>query len=311
MVKVKKDLTGMRINSLVVIKQVEDYVSPSGKRSARWLCQCDCGNQKEIVQDTLKAGRIKTCGCGQLAALQRHNLEQKKNNDATIVGQSFGQLTVIERDNSYSNTKVYYKCLCECGNTISIPRSKLLSGEIDNCGCKDQRHRRYLDISGQRFGKLVALYPTEARNKNMYWMCQCDCGKQIELCGDSIRRGNTMSCGCMKQSHGEYIIEQLLLENNISYIKEYAAFKYDNEYSARFDFYVNNSYLIEFDGQQHFETNNRWWNTQEFVEQQKIKDEIKNQWCKQNNIPLIRIPYYALSKLTYADIDINQSQYIV
>lgn len=49
MVKVRKDLTGMRVNSLVVLKQVEDYVSPSGKKIARWLCQCDCGRQKEIV----------------------------------------------------------------------------------------------------------------------------------------------------------------------------------------------------------------------------------------------------------------------
>ena len=48
MVKVKKDLTGMRVNSLVVLQQAEDYVAPSGKKTARWLCQCDCGNKKVI-----------------------------------------------------------------------------------------------------------------------------------------------------------------------------------------------------------------------------------------------------------------------
>lgn len=312
MVKVRKDLTGMRINSLVVLKQVEDYVSPSGKRTARWLCQCDCGRQKEIVQDTLKAGTIKTCGCGQFNGFKNHNKNQKEKNDSEIIGQVFDKLTVIERDNSYSNTKVYYKCLCECGNTISVLKTRLISGEIKDCGCIDNRKRRFLDITGQRFGKLVALYPTETRNRKMYWMCQCDCGNKVEICGDAIRRGNTMSCGCLKQSQGEYIIENLLLENNISYIKEYPAFKYnDTNHFARFDFFVDNKYLIEFDGQQHYKSNERWWNTPELLEQYKIRDNIKNEWCKNNKIPLIRIPYYILSKLTYADIDPNQTSYLV
>ena len=38
MVKVKKDLTGLRVNSLTVLSQAEDYVSPAGKKTARWLC---------------------------------------------------------------------------------------------------------------------------------------------------------------------------------------------------------------------------------------------------------------------------------
>lgn len=58
-----------------------------------------------------------------------------------------------------------------------------------------------------------------------------------------------MSCGCMKQSHGEYIIENLLKKNNIFYEKEFRAFKYeDSGVYARFDFYIDNKYFIEFDG---------------------------------------------------------------
>ena len=117
MVKAKEDLTGRRFGMLTVLCQAEDYVSPQGQHYAQWLCQCDCGRQKEIVQDTLKAGTIKTCGCGQFNGFKNHNKNQKEKNDSEIVGQVFDKLTVIERDNSYSNTKVYYKCLCECGNT--------------------------------------------------------------------------------------------------------------------------------------------------------------------------------------------------
>lgn len=312
MVKVKKDLTGMRINALVVLQQAEDYVAPSGKRTARWLCQCDCGNKKIISQDTLKAGKIKTCGCGQFNGFQQYRDTQKENNDLKILGKKFGKLTVIERDTSYSTDKIYYKCLCDCGKSISIRRTDLLSGKKSDCGCESQINKRYLDITGQRFGKLIALYPTETKKRKMYWMCQCDCGNQVEVCGESLRSGNTMSCGCLKQSQGEYIIEQLLLKYQIPYVKEYSAFKYEdsNQY-ARFDFYVNNQYFIEFDGEQHYKANNRWWNTTELVEQYKIRDTIKNNWCKNNNIPLIRIPYKILHSLKYDDINIESSKYLV
>lgn len=312
MVKVKKDLTGLRVNSLTVLSQAEDYVSPIGKKTARWLCQCDCGNKKIISQDTLKAGIIKTCGCGQLIGLQEYRNHQKELNDLQMVGKNFGKLTVIERDSSYQDDKIHYKCLCECGNFISVRRTQLLSKEITDCGCTDNRHQRFLDITNKKFGKLTALYPTKAKNKKMYWMCQCDCGTQIEICGDSLRKGNTMSCGCLKQSQGEYLIEQLLIQHNIPYIKEFQAFKYnDTGYFARFDFYVNNEYFIEFDGKQHYETNERWWNTSNLVEEYKRRDNIKNDWCKQNNIPLIRIPYYHLNDLTYNDINLETSNYII
>lgn len=73
-----------------------------------------------------------------------------------------------------------------------------------------------------------------------------------------------ISCGCSKQTKGEYIIEKLLKDNNISYETEYR----DNNCKlstggiARFDFKVNNQYYIEFDGKQHFEASGRFWDTE-------------------------------------------------
>ena len=88
-----------------------------------------------------------------------------------MVGKKFGKLTVIERDTSYRNDKIYYKCLCECGNFISVRRTQLLSEEILDCGCTDNRYKRFLDITNEKFGKLTALYPTETKSRKMYWMC--------------------------------------------------------------------------------------------------------------------------------------------
>lgn len=54
-----------------------------------------------------------------------------------------------------------------------------------------------LDITGQRFGRLVAIRPVERKNSNLtYWLCKCDCGKEKEISLGSLRRGNSKSCGC-------------------------------------------------------------------------------------------------------------------
>ena len=59
-----------------------------------------------------------------------------------------------------------------------------------------------LDLTNQRFGKLIALERAPKRNdKNTRWKCQCDCGNITEVRTDYLRSGHTTSCGCEKQKH--------------------------------------------------------------------------------------------------------------
>lgn len=53
-----------------------------------------------------------------------------------------------------------------------------------------------LDLTGKRFGKLVAIKKVASRNKNTYWLCQCDCGNQKEIQTGNLTSGRTTSCGC-------------------------------------------------------------------------------------------------------------------
>lgn len=58
--------------------------------------------------------------------------------------------------------------------------------------------RKQKDISGQRFGKLVAEYPTDKRSgSSVKWNCKCDCGNDCEVSSYSLISGNTRSCGCL------------------------------------------------------------------------------------------------------------------
>ena len=54
------------------------------------------------------------------------------------------------------------------------------------------------DLSGQRFGRLVAIECVgRTNNGNAKWRCQCDCGNTVDIASYSLQCGNTKSCGCL------------------------------------------------------------------------------------------------------------------
>ena len=57
---------------------------------------------------------------------------------------------------------------------------------------------KYKDITGMRFGRLVALYPVRKRDasKTLFWHCRCDCGAEKDINGHALRNGSIVSCGC-------------------------------------------------------------------------------------------------------------------
>ena len=57
---------------------------------------------------------------------------------------------------------------------------------------------RKLDLQGQRFGRLTAISCTDMKqNGNYLWRCSCECGNEVVVKADHLRRGDTQSCGCL------------------------------------------------------------------------------------------------------------------
>ena len=79
---------------------------------------------------------------------------------------------------------------------------------------------------------------------------------------------------------------------------------------ARFDFFIDNKYLVEYDGKQHFGEGG-WGDIERNFEKIKANDEYKNKWCQENHIPLIRIPHTIYSNLTIDDICLEKTKYRV
>ena len=109
-----------------------------------------------------------------------------------LTGQKFGEMTIIGKDTELTQQKgrIYWKCQCSCGRIKSIRTDGLK--KIKTCGeCKK-------DLSGQRFGRLVALSKGKKdKASHQYWICKCDCGNIVEINSDNLRRGLTQSCGCL------------------------------------------------------------------------------------------------------------------
>ena len=56
---------------------------------------------------------------------------------------------------------------------------------------------RTLDLTGQRFGKLIAIRNTGIRKRTYVWLCRCDCGNLTEAQAHRLRNGDKQSCGCL------------------------------------------------------------------------------------------------------------------
>lgn len=97
---------------------------------------------------------------------------------------------------------------CECGNIEKI-RADGLKTSCYKCSneTKAQKLKQILaqDLSGQKFGRLTVLYPTEGQNgKGMHWHCKCECGNEIDVIAGSLTSGNTKSCGCLKKENAHF-----------------------------------------------------------------------------------------------------------
>lgn len=118
-----------------------------------------------------------------------------------IIGQKFGRLTVVEQKGSNKHRQIVWLCKCDCRNFIETTTHNLRSGNTKSCGCLKKEllsERTSKDLTGKRFGKLVAIKPTEKRrDRSVVWECECDCGNRFYTTAKSLLNGGSTSCGCV------------------------------------------------------------------------------------------------------------------
>lgn len=106
-----------------------------------------------------------------------------------------------------------------------------------------------IDLTGKKFGKLTVISRVKNRGRYVYWHCKCDCGNEKEICGSSLKRGHTTSCGCIRTTHStnEY---EFTADICIGYTNKNEMFLIDIE-----DFDKIKNYCWHFDSQGYVATN--------------------------------------------------------
>jgi 5-methylcytosine-specific restriction endonuclease McrA len=162
-----------------VLERSANKVFPSGSYISMWDCRCDCGETATVSGTTLFTGKSKSCGC---------------RTGSNLIGRRFDRF-VVTGGPEIKKRKRYWICRCDCGNERVVYAGSLVRGLSGGCGCG---HRK-TDLSGQRFGRLVAIEMAERRSGVAYWLCQCDCGTRKIIWLGSLQKGDTISCGCVRR----------------------------------------------------------------------------------------------------------------
>jgi len=124
-----------------------------------------------------------------------------------LEGKTFGRLTVLEyagvrwpekRDKGH-----IWRVKCKCGNEKIVLGSCLAKGDTTSCGCfhREVVSNRGSDLTGLRFGRLVAKKRIGSQKSHAVWLCECDCGKTKGVVAASLKHGRSRSCGCRQGSY--------------------------------------------------------------------------------------------------------------
>lgn len=187
----KYDLRGLKFGRWLVLDEVLE------ERNRKWLCRCDCGTERYVLERSLVYGGSQSCGC-----LARERAVKSNSHD--LIGQQFGELTVLKRSSKKNKDgNIHWLCRCSCGKELEVSGTLLYCGRKTSCGCKAEHHYASADIAGKKFNRLTALHPTEKRTSrgSVIWHCKCECGNEVDVSYNSLAYGNMMSCGCQKKEN--------------------------------------------------------------------------------------------------------------
>lgn len=291
-----KDITGMKFGMLTAMSYIGKYKN-SGK--AGWRCLCDCGEIYVIDVGSLSSGHTTTCGCMGREKVLRFTMDGEDCIRTDLTGGRVGKLVVkrvVEHDINAKQTKWLTKC--DCGNDYIASQQALMGETTLNCGCI-----RWADLTGQKFGKLTALKIDWDKTKEFgdtAWKWKCECGNIKSIRYSNVIYGGTHSCGCVGRSYGEELVKEVLDKHEITYEEEYKFDDLKDKGFLRYDFALLDKKdevieLIEFDGRQHFIDGSFGGS---YLEEIQHRDNLKNEYCKKNNIPLTRIPYTQIAYVT-------------
>lgn len=258
-----------------------------------------CGKVREIRPDSLlSSSNCLICYRESKRKTNKEFISQVK----TLVGSEY----LFLDDYQGVDTKIRVKHNL-CGNIYEVTPDKFMSGRRCPECMKVRRSRsqitsfstvnnRVSELTGGDYCITGDYGGTNGRTTIKHL-----CGYSYEGIMKEFYRGNYRCPVCTNNSFGEDAINKYLTEHNITYYPEYSypdLYDKSSSYPLRFDFAIADSnnqvvMLIEYDGTQHFYESQR-----KDLKDIQRRDRMKDEYCKQNNIPLYRISFKKLRIIT-------------
>lgn len=227
--------------------------------------------------------------------------ENTKITNCESIGKKIGKLKILYCVDSKWST-IYWMCRCECGRYFIASNTFLSKESVPNCGClkekvkerkKKEKERPSFIFDGDF---LMLSIPGSIQQKHGGPPSTKKLSSQQVSVNEKI-----------KGSTGEKIIHKLLEDAGINFTREEIVTLSDNT-KGRFDFFVEGKYFIEYDGAQHYKIVDKWSGEQGLLNRLH-KDALKNEYCMNERIPLIRIPYTE-KEITLDDLKLETTRYL-
>ncbi|HFU4054901.1 TPA: hypothetical protein ACGO6G_000949 [Streptococcus suis] len=257
-----------------------------------------CGHEYKVTFDAFKSGnRCPSCGIKKRADSQRKSTIKFKEEIAKLTNSEFE--VVSDYNGAFRTVDFKHK---KCGKKFKkIAHNFLQKPSCPNCGGfsiweTTEYNEHITELTGGEYG-VVGEYISDKKGKTTF--IHFDCGKEFDMLASNFTSGDQRCPHCKPNtSKAELKIRGILNDLGIQFEEQFRFVDCKDKATLPFDFaIINNGNLVgllEYDGVQHFRG---WGANKKDLENIKRRDKIKNDYCKEKNIPLVRITYREYSNI--------------
>lgn len=282
-----------------------EIIKKSHRTRIKVTLQCECGNYYTQLLDDIVSGKHLCCHSCLVKRRGKTRRIVKQNKE--LIAKK-GYIFIDDRE-SFRNDE-YVEVVDSDGYLGYITCNGLKQGK--NMSRFDIRVNKkhyifnvnhYAELNGINVECLELLNDKKYTRQGLKF--RCECGTEFTTSIASFQSGKFRCEKCANSiSSYEFIFKKFLDDNKISYIYQYSINQCRDTLPLPFDFYLTDyDVLVEIDGEGHYTICNFNQMSHEKAEMSfnatKKHDNIKNNYCKKNNIKLIRIPYWEFKNNTF------------
>ena len=256
-----------------------------------------CGETRSIKQG-VNSVEAKRHTFSEVQKLRRKTHEEFLDQLKQVKGEEFEVLS------KYVNDKTKIKIRHKICGTVFYPTPNNLIRKSGCPICARKSYGKHKTHTPEEFKEMFySVFPKDYELISDYKLSTEKVIVKHLVCGNiyKVLPGNLIhkrsGCPfCMPISKGELMVERLLKSKGVSFKQQYSFEDCVYKTKLKFDFAIfdkNNNLkgLIEYDGEQHFKPKERFGGKEEFIKT-KERDHVKNEYCRNKNIKLLRIPYW-------------------